>query len=56
MVGSLADEPMREAVDDEGELEAAYGCTEGATGVRGEYAPDEVSSNIAVPMANISSS
>lgn len=44
--------------DEDGEVEAAYGCTEGATGVRGEYPLDEAEvsmENMAVPMASISS-
>lgn len=47
-----------EVVDDEGELDAAYGCSDGAIGVRGEKPPEEVEVsrvNIAVPMASISS-
>ena len=58
MGGNLAEELMAEMDDDDGELEAAYGCTEGATGVRGEKPPEEVevsNERIAVPIANISS-
>ena len=52
----LADEVIVEVVEVAGELEAAYGCIEGATGVRGENPPEEVevSKNIALPMASIS--
>lgn len=58
MAGNLAEELMTEIDDDDGELEAAYGCMERATGVRGEMPPEEVevsSENIVVPIASISS-